>query len=214
VICAIACPAWFPPVGWFSRLETCDLFVYLDDVSIQSGTCESTFDFGKFSVPYIGGDRYMDAMINIKTYRNDLLMKYLQREHCDSPYFSYVWEYLSFHLARKKFTSLAYMLIEMIEWVCGITQVGRMSGRIKSSELKVCGNGTSKIANICKAVGASSYVSCGVVDQTALGMLGIDVKFHKLKDGLPHTSVLSTLLSDGIEQTGRLIRNSGGIVDG
>ena len=158
-------PGYMPNVGFFKKIQSSDIFVFLDDVQFSKGS----FDNRNRIKTSIG-----EVWINVPLTRpvfgknlNELLISYetdWQQDHCNkihenyrsAPYFSSYWSDIEKILTHKyeKLIDLNFTLINYFNKVLDIT-----TKNIKSSELSVIQTKTERLIEICSNLNATCYVA-------------------------------------------------------
>lgn len=174
--CAIHQPAFFPWLGYLHKMQSADVFVFLDDAQFEKGGWQNRNRLKGpngpqwITVPVTGslGAQINEVMIDRHQYRTDKQVKTVQQLYRKAPAFEEVWPHVEFYLTSKRFTDLAQMGIDIVQWLCGITQTAQTTARIKSSELNIGKPGASeRLAMICERLDADTYLS----GEGALGYL-------------------------------------------
>jgi len=154
---AISQPEHFPYLGYFQKMCACDVFVILDDVrfsgprSFQNRNryLNPQGEYIWFTVPVKKGS-YFETIFDVRVSEDEKWRKKLERKlMCDLKFdsFTEIYDYeklvdinmASIEYCRKKFSINVPM--------------------VKASELSVEGIKEEKIYNICKKLGANTYVA-------------------------------------------------------
>ena len=164
---AIHQPHYMPWLGYLYKMKHADLFVYLDRVLIggkESWLTVPVLTKGKSGQPINTSRVSWDGNWNMKHYHT-LLYNYLG------------------NMKDKKEAMLEFFLRKderLIDWCVNSTDLlcrafGVNVKRVFASELEVEGTQTERLVNICKKVGADTYLS---------GPSGRDYMDEKLFDGI------------------------------
>jgi len=153
---AIHQPEHFPYVGFFQKMESCDLFVILDDVKFSKNNFQNRNRFKNSNgieewftipVPSTANSSIINEIIvkNDKSWKSKICSKLSQNLKVDV---SIVYE------CSDRLIDINMSSINFVREKLGIT-----TPLVLSSELSVAGNKSNKLLNLCKAVGATSYLS-------------------------------------------------------
>ena len=158
-------PGYMPNVGFFKKIQSSDIFVFLDDVQFSKGSFDNR---NRIKTPV--GVVWITVPLARPVFGknlNELLISYetdWQQDHCNkicenyrsAPYFSSYWSDIEKILTHKheKLIDLNFMLIEYFNKVLDIT-----TKNIKSSELSVAQTKTERLIEICSKLNATCYVA-------------------------------------------------------
>ena len=187
---AIHQPQFIPWVPYFEKIESCDLFVFLDNVDFQKNGLQNRNQIkssqGKhwLTVPVKQGlnqkikNVFIDNNSNWKNKHFRTLENYYRR----SPFFcDYQKEIKDFY--EIEWSSLCeinlYITKLMMKWLDIKTKT------IKGSDLGIEGKNSDLILNICKELNCSSYISGNggknYLDQDKFEDNGIKIDFFETK---------------------------------
>ncbi|WP_186131936.1 WbqC family protein [Burkholderia gladioli] len=178
MIVAISQPEHFPYEGFFQKMHQCDLFVLLDDVQFsgpRSYQNRNRFlnprgELEWFGVAVAKGS-YSSLLKDVCTSED----KVWRRKVARTLFFRYGFDFSEIY-SHEKLCDINIAGIEFLRDKLNIkTQI------ILSSELNCPGRKSEKLANICKALGASTYL-CGsggkeYLDKNIFG--DILIEYHK-----------------------------------
>ena len=158
-------PGYMPNVGFFKKIQSSDIFVFLDDVQFSKGSFDNRNRI-KTSI----GEVWITVPLTRPVFGknlNELLISYetdWQQDHCNkirenyrsAPYFSSYWSDIEKILTHKyeKLIDLNFKLIEYFNRALDIT-----TKTIKSSELAVTQTKTERLVEICSKLNATCYIS-------------------------------------------------------
>ncbi len=158
-------PGYMPNVGFFKKIQSSDIFVFLDDVQFSKGSFDNRNRI-KTSI----GEVWITVPLTRPVFGknlNELLISYetdWQQDHCNkihenyrsAPYFSSYWSDIEKILTYKyeKLIDLNLTLINYFNKVLDIT-----TKNIKSSELSVIQTKTERLIEICSKLNATCYVA-------------------------------------------------------
>lgn len=211
-------PEFLPWLGFFDRVQRSDIFVVLDDVGYQkNGFINRNKIKTKDGVKWLTvpvRDRSPNKKINEVIIDNDKKWKdsqlsLIRINYSSAPYFKEYYNFLESAFSKKwdKIADLDFYLIENIVKFLGIqTKIA------KTSDLKVEGEKTERIVNICKRFGADAYLSGpggkNYMDLSLFEKEGIKVIFQEFahpeyeqqfinKSFLPYMSIVDLLFNSG-----------------
>jgi hypothetical protein len=167
MIAAIHQPNFVPWLGYFYKIAHCDLFIILDDVQF---TKNSFINRNRIKTPQGQlwltlpveqsgrfGQTISETLVKSKEQIAPKLLRTIQMNYSKAPHFR-AWGPQFEEILMKKEHNLADINLEVIRWVCGILGINTPFKR--SSELGgIAGESTERLVNICKKVGADTYLS-------------------------------------------------------
>ncbi len=226
---AICQPTYLPWIGYFDLIDQADVFVLLDDVQFkkrswqQRNLIKTPTGLQWLTVPIVVGGRSGQLI-------KDVQIKDVQfwRDHCRTIELNYrrsegfdsYFDPLVSHLSGTG-ALLVDLNIPLIEWIVDV--LGIKTRVIVSSTLRQTGKRTELLANICRTLGATQYISplgsaAYLLDEQDLMLdQGIDVVFQNFEHPeyrqlfppfLPFASVIDLIFNQGdrsleILQSGR-----------
>lgn len=167
-------PAYLPWLGYFDKIRRSDLFIYLDTVQFQKQSFQNRNKVKTpqgavwLTVPVMSkgvlvGTELRDLAINPAVPWRKKHLRTIEMNYGKAPFFHNVMAWLAPFYAREwhGLSDLCFaMLTEMV------AQLGIKTKIVKASELDYdVGSKSDLVLNICKSVGATSYLS---------GSLGVD----------------------------------------
>jgi hypothetical protein len=215
---AICQPTYLPWIGYFDLIDQAEVFVLLDDVQFkkrswqQRNLIKTPTGLQWLTVPIAVGGR-SDQLIK------DVQIKDVEfwRDHCRSIELNYrrsdgFDSYFDSLVSHLKGTGalLVDLNIPLIEWI--IDMLGIKTRVIVSSTLRQTGKRTELLANICRFLGATQYISpLGsaaylLEEQDLMLDQGIDVVFQNFEHPeycqlfppfLPFASVIDLIFNEG-----------------
>lgn len=157
-------PQYFPYPGFFHKLTKADIYVIMDDVQYDkrytnrnkiiatNGWMWLTVPIKKESMSVSN----LEVQINNDLPWRENHWKKVWQSYANSKFFKIYKDYLNM-LYKKEWSRLFDLdfetLKKTIEWL------GIKIEIVKESELNVKGSSTERLINVCKAVGADTYVS-------------------------------------------------------
>jgi len=163
MIVAIHQPQYLPWVPYCDKADSCDVFVYLDDVQFQKNGLQNRNQIkaatGRawLTVPVhatlstvIADTRIADPRWQKKHTRS------IEMNYARAPYLEWFTTQLKPILVRD-WAFLADLNIAATEWL--FERLGIQCKRVRSSELDAKGTGDNLLVSICEAAGAKVYLS-------------------------------------------------------
>lgn len=164
LIISIHQPNYIPWLGYFEKILSSDVFVFLDDVQY-----EKNYVINRNKIRTSEGSAWMT--IPVKAKHNSLVnnvkidnsqswaLKHKKSIMINYSKSDFVKNYVDFFdaLYEKKFDFLIDINIEIIRYV--MKELDIKTKTIFSSELDIQGKGSDRILNICKSLDADLYIS-------------------------------------------------------
>ncbi len=163
---AIAQPTYLPWLGYFDLLDQADKFVFLDSVQFekrswqQRNRIKTPTGLQWLTVPVISRgkreQRIADVEIGAEFCRDHL--RSIAMNYGRAPFFDRYYDAVS-DLMRSAASSsnLATLTISLVRWFAEVMDI--QTPTLRSSELAVQGKRTDLLAEICRSLGATSYLS-------------------------------------------------------
>jgi len=191
---AIHQPEHLPWLGYFDKMKQVDLYVYLDNVQYRKNHFQNRnrISTGWLTVPVLTKGHTSST---IKDMRIDNTQKWQKKyigrfedRFRKCPDYQYYREGLWNCIVKDciYLVDLNYSLIELLRHYLDVN-----TPTIKASDLKVIGSNSELLSNICKSVGADTYLS-GPSGRNYLNLdlfEGINVEYHNY----PHDNMLSSV---------------------
>ncbi len=218
MIVAIHQPNYIPWLGYFYKIYLCDIFVYLDDVPytknsiINRNKLKTAQGAAWLTVDVLSKGRYgqliKDVEINNNVPWSKNHWKTISQNYAKAPYFT---EYRSFfeQIYLKRWERLADLNESLIGATCQLLGL-RNAKFVKSSSLEVSGASTQLLVNICKVVGADTYLagfgSKKYMDEAAFEKASLKFRYSDFKrptyrqlwgDFIPDLSIIDLLFNEG-----------------
>jgi len=218
-------PGYFPYLGFFKKIQFCDIFVYLDDVQYERGDWDNrnkikTSDGSiRLTVPVYNksGQKLNEVQISYDTNWNTKHIKAIELNYQKTPYFSNYWDPIKKILEKKwsKLIDLNLALIEFINQELNIT-----TKIIRSSNLKIDSVSSQRLVDICKKLDGTTYLSgeMGVdyLDEEIFQKENIKVIYEKFEHPtysqnhgsfIPNLSIIDLLFNEGEKSKDILLRS-------
>lgn len=227
MIVAISQPQYFPYLGFFAKVAQCDLHIHLDDVEfLERGFQHRNvikMQTGKqwLTVPVVQdrGQIIHDVAIDNTQRWQRKHWAALESNYRPAPFFKELAPSLKAILVDRSYEKLATLDVALLDWAFGI--LGLTAKHRLSSELKPQGTSTERLVSICKAVGATTYLSGSggraYMDLSLFEAAGIRVAFQQYTPVeyaqlfpahgfLSHLAVVDALFNAGAEATRSMIQ--------
>ena len=229
MIVAIHQPNYLPWLGYFYKIANCDIFVLLDNVQYNKNGFRNRNKIKTpqgtvwLSVGVLTKGRYgqliTEVEINNSVPWSSIHEKSISQNYSRAPYFK---KYKAFFedIYHKKWGTLVDLdeaLIKVIYEILGIKSVKF----IRASELNVTGESTELLVNICKAVGADTYLSGPsgqkYMDEELFEKEGISLRYSDFRhptytqlwgDFTPSMSIIDLIFNEG-EKSLEILRGAG-----
>lgn len=218
-------PGYLPYLGFFKKIQTSDVFVYLDDVqySVRDGDNRNKIRTNKgttyLTVPLIKPFGKKINEVNIansidwKTQHKNTIKAY----YSCSPFFKKYWDSIE-SILNADWEKLIDINLEFIEYFKKILNLKTKC--INSSELNIPSTKSQRILDICKKLNATTYVSGELgrnyLDEKMFHDAGIEVLYEKFQhpvykqqysNFIPYLSVIDLVFNEGDNAT-KILDNS------
>jgi len=196
VVCAIHQPNFFPWLGYFDKLAKADVFLLMDNVQFPktAGTWINRVQLLSSNGPYwatasidrkFHGTRLIrDSMFNVdEGMWKEKLRRSIVMQYAKAPYFSTVFPEIEPLLTFDN-QNVADYNIHAITRLCGLLGVDAAKLR-RGSTLRVDGNATTLLIQMCLSVGANAYLcgggASGYQDDAAFQEAGIELIYQNFE---------------------------------
>jgi len=158
-------PGYMPNLGFFKKIQSCDIFVFLDDAQFAKdgfdnrNRIKSSDGVAWITVPLarpVFGKKMNEVLISYETDWQNIHCNQIYQNYKSAPFFFSYWPDIEKILTCKhrKLIDLNFKLIEYFNHTLGIT-----TKTIKSSELAVTQTKTERLIEICSKLNATCYIS-------------------------------------------------------
>ena len=219
-------PTFLPWLGYFALIGSVDKFVFLDIVQFESRSWqqrnrilinkEARWLTIPISLPSGRSTQINQVRINTEHYSGTSILKTITQAYGSKPGFDFIEKKLfqAFLTPPAHLSSLNVDLIKEITFALGIKPTF-----ISASELQVSGSKADLLLDICKTLGASTYVSplgskVYLDGYTGFSELGINLEYqtfiHPIYpqgkiDFISHLSSIDAICNVNLEATSELI---------
>lgn len=226
-------PAYLPWLGYFDRINCCDLFIYLDDVKIDQSSKTNFINRNKINSS--SGPIWLTLPLKIKGNSDkklnelELVKDNWKKKHNRSITFNYKKTPFFEDFNTELLSTFDFdwdFMVDIIYHINGklLEKLNINTPILKSSEINVKGNKNDYILNLCKSQGATEYVS-GIFGRDYLNNLafqkqGIEILIHEYKTisypqnfklFTPYLSVIDLIFNHG-EDALRIIKKGNNLV--
>lgn len=209
-------PNDLPGLTYFDKMARCDVFIVLDDVQYPKNNWTNRNQIKTpqgaqwLSVPVINsgrfGQRITDTLPDNQKGWQQKHVRTIELNYRRAPGAARLAPALS-ALIMHEWVSLADMNVALIEFIARELQTTPQI--IRSSDLAVPGTSTEKLLNLCRAVGATSYLTgpggLKYMDTALFRSAGIDLLLHEFQHPeyrqlhgpfIPNLSAIDLLLNE------------------
>ena len=157
-------PVYLPWLGFFKKIMSSDIFVFLDDVQYEKNGVQN-----RNKIRTHEGDAWLTIPVSVKstTLLKDVKInhsnnwekkhsKSIENNYSKAKFFHDYWEEFE-KFYQKKFDKLIELNLEIIEFLMNKFKI--KTKIMFSSELNISEKGSERILQICKSLDANSYLS-------------------------------------------------------
>lgn len=224
-IISIRQPGYLPYIGFFKKIESSDVFVFLDDVQFEKNDWDNrnkikTVDsFAWLTVPVLHkfGTKLNEIRIDndqewSKKHRKTIEVNYKKAE-----YFYDYWDDIE-SILNKKWEKLIDLNLEFIRYF--MKKLSITTPTVKSSELKITQTGSERLLEICKKLNSGTYLSGELgrdyLNEEIFFSNNIDVIYEKFLhpvykqihgEFLPNMAIIDVLFNEG-ENAVKILKES------
>ncbi len=225
-IAAVQQPEHLPWLGFFDKMQRCDIYAYLDNVQFKKRYFENRnrilnqHTWQWVTVPVMTRGRYKQLIrdVRIDQSRNwkQVYVQRMYHQYCRFPFFDEIFPQLKkiINSDHERLLDLNLELIDMFRHIIDIQTPVVSASDLGLDELY----GSRLILEICSAINADQYISgpdgVNYLDLDTFRHRGIDVNYHTYEhpqyvqrnsgEFISHLSVLDALMNIGAEETRRL----------
>lgn len=208
-------PGYFPYLGFFKKIESADVFVFLDDVQYTRSDWDN-----RNKIKTTDGSMWLTIPIlnKSKEFLNEVKIDHTQNwiykhksaikfNYQNSPFFDLYWKDIE-SILNKKYTKLIDLNMKLINYFKSVLDINTET--VFSSDLKINSSGSEKLCQICMKLKADSYLS-GELGQNYLDSKlfennQIKIIFEKFEHPtysqmnskfLPNMSIIDLLFNEG-----------------
>ncbi len=215
MIATIHQPQFMPWIGYFDKMEQADVFVYLDNVQFKKNEWQNrnrlktAQGWQWLTVPVLHKfpQTILEVGINDEVDWKSKHLNALATNYSKAPFYKHYWEQFK-EFYERDWRRLADINIGSVELLKSL--MGLSVKTVLASDLKTKGDSTQRLVEICKEMGADTYISGpdGVkyMDTTLFAKNDIKVVFHDFHhpvyaqlygDFISHLSIVDLLFNYG-----------------
>jgi len=218
-------PGYLPFMGFFKKIQSSDVFVYLDDVQYEKGGWDNrnristAKEIAWLTVPVFNkfGQKLNEVKIDNTKNWNLKHRTTIKLNYQNTPFFQKYWEKTESILNRKwnKLIDLNLTLIEFFNFELGIK-----TKTVKSSTLQINSTSSQRLLEICQKLNADTYLSGPLgknyLDEEIFSIANISVVYekfehpiyHQMREGfIQNLSIIDLLFNEG-EKSKDILLNS------
>ena len=210
-------PNFLPYVGFFHKLSLADTFVMMDNTQYDKkftnrNKIKIPDGWSWLTVPINKEHKFLPnklVEINNKENWKEMHWKKITRSYTNSKFFKKNYKSFFEEVYNKEWKFLLELNSELLRQI--IDWLGLKIQIIKESELNINGNSTERLVNVCKELGAETYVS-GVggkeyMNEKLFQKNNIKIEYQKFQcptytqifggDFIPNLSIIDLLFNNG-----------------
>ena len=219
-------PGYLPNLGFFKKVQSCDTFVFLDDIQFV----KDRFD-NRNRIRTKDGTTWLTVPVKRPVFKknlNEILitndidwqrnhLNIIEEAYHDTPFFTTYWYSLQ-KILDKNWTKLIDLNMELIRYF--MSALNLITCTVNSSTLKKSSNRSQRLLDICKHLDASCYIS-GIsgkdyLDEKIFHNSGIKIIYenfqhptHKQIHGnfIENMSIIDLLFNEG-ENSQKILTNT------
>ena len=219
-------PGYMPNLGFFKKIQSSDIFVFLDDVQFSKDSFDNRnkiktiSDFDWITVPLqrpVYGKKLNQILISDSTNWIKKHSDLIYENYKSAPFFSSYWYEIK-QILDRKFNSLIELNLNLINYFLKILEIPNET--IKSSELKTSKTKTERLIEICKLLNASCYIAGkggkNYIDETLFQKSNIDLTYENFihpqysqlhGNFIENLSIIDLILNEG-PNSSKILKNS------
>ena len=161
-------PGYMPNLGFFKKIQSCDIFVFLDDVQFSKDSFDNRNKIKTENgpiwliVPVLSKNHFEKKVGTIKINNNlPWAKKHLmsiQFSYSKSKYFDYYYEFFK-NVYNKKWIFLSDLNLHILKFF--LKELKIEVPIVKLSDLKISGQKSDLVLNMCKHLKAKNYIFGG-----------------------------------------------------
>ena len=218
-------PGYLPYLGFFKKIQSSDIFVFLDNVQFEKNDWDNrnkikTIDGAAWlTVPVLHkfGTKLNEIKIDNKQDWAKKHRKTIEMNYQKANYFSDYWKDIE-NILNKKWEKLVDLNFEFITYF--MKKLSITTPTIKSSELEVSNAGSERLLDICKKLNVNTYLSGELgknyLNEDIFTKNGINVIYEKFThpiyrqiddEFVSNMAIIDILFNEG-ENAGKILRES------
>lgn len=230
--CAIHQPQFLPWLGYLNKINSCDIFVFLDNVQFKKNEYQnrnkirigSEAKWITVPVSFTFGDTVRETLIAKDTRWQKKLISTIEYNYRKTPFYS-AYSISLLEILNKDWENLAKINQASVEWLISSFEITTKT--LVCSELQQFSDDpTGRLIDICRHVGADTYLSGSgareYLDMEQFSKSGINLEFQdylhpvypqcysdgrKVENFISHLSALDGLFNCGGGKEGKKALN-------
>ena len=164
---AISQPTYLPWLGYFDLIDQVDMFVFLDNVQFekqswqQRNRIKTPMGLQWLTVPVIFRGRFGQLIQDVEIRDTEFCKNHLRAIELNyrrAPFFDLYFPELKEHFNSVQSGSLlGDFTIRLIQWIVNTLNI--QTQFMRSSTIKSEGSRSARLVNLCRSLGANSYLS-------------------------------------------------------
>jgi len=217
-------PGYLPYLGFFKKIMSSDIFVYLDDVQYSVGggdnrnKIRTSSGWKYLSVPLAKPFGKMINEIEIANSKNwrDEHKNSIKAHYTNAEYFNDYWDEIE-NVLENEWKKLIHLNLELISLFNKF--LGIKTKTLRSSELGITTKKSERLLDICKKLDATTYISGemgkGYLDEDVFQHQKINILYEKFQhptykqmydEFISHMSIIDLLFNEGPKSREILIK--------
>ena len=208
-------PGYFPHMGFFKKIQSVDIFVFLDDAQFEKNDWDN-----RNKIKTLNGDMWLTVPIlhkfgqklnQVKIANNENWAekhkKSIKMNYEKSDFFKDYWEDID-KILTKKWENLIDLNYDLINYF--LIKLGITTKVVKSSELNIKKTGSERLLDICKKLSTNTYLSGELgknyLNEEIFAEAKINIKYEKFQHPnykqlgetfQPNMSIMDLLFNEG-----------------
>lgn len=220
-------PHYLPWLGYFDKIDSCDVFIFLDDVQYKKNDWQnrnrikgaSGAQWMTVPVSFSLGQKICEVRVADDQSWAKKHIYSLMTNYSPAPYFKEHRQFFS-DIYSRRWDSLLDINLTILDYL--LCAFGIRKKLLRSSSLDLSGDATQKLIDLCKAAGAEAYLSGAgglqYLDQEKFHRAGIKLLFQDFRHPVypqlfgpfvPNLSAIDLLFNCGSEAI-KVLRGANG----
>jgi len=208
-------PGYLPHMGFFKKMQSCDKFVFLDDVQYERSDWDNRNKIRTYeetiwlTVPVYNklGQKLNEVRISYETNWSSKHRKAIELNYRKAPYFEKYWKEID-KILEKKWEKLIDLNFALINYFTSELDISTETFR--SSQMKINSTSSQRLLDICKQLNAATYISGELgkdyLDERIFNDSKIKVVYEKFQtpaynqvhgEFIPNVSIIDLLFNEG-----------------
>lgn len=210
-------PGFLPYLGYFKKIQSCDVFVHYDDSQYSINDWDN-----RNKIRIVDGSRWITVPVKKPfkkklfeveiAYNEDWVSKQkniIKESYQNTPFFKDYWSDIE-KIYEKKHNKLVDLNYDFIDYFNSVLEIDTRI--IKSSDMNLSSTKSQKILDICKKINVTTYISGeegkDYLDEKLLTDNGIKIIYEKFqhpkynqfqKEFIPNMSIIDLIFNEGVK---------------